>query len=255
MPDVVAGFIDGDGQPDCPKCGGRGAIDYKPPGAVVPGVLTCSCVHERDIRLNMERGWRGLSSARPQPSQLHKKVDYNLWLTVDMKTFRRMLNAVCLKKRSDWRFQVSSDADLMTAWLSTIPSEDLIDADVGLIRMSMEASTKFAALVDLVEPPDLLILCVSVKAARNSAMPEVLLEALQHRNYLNKPTWIVDEPNKRLEDGHIAFDAEVGSFLRTWEHIDVDAQIKVHKSRAVQGASKATKLRNKLDPRFDVGEE
>jgi len=199
--------------------------DHTPEGAVVPGVLTCPCVRDRDIRMNMERGWRGLSTADPvRESWLEEYTDKDLWVTADSRTFRRHMRLIAHGMGPHWRFQVSSDADLMDAWLSHIGPQELYDADVNLLRAQNEqVSSRFPALVDLFEPPALLVISVSVKAARNAAMPEVLLEALQHRAHLGAPTWIVDLPNKPLGPDHIAFSDGVGDFLWEWPHITLDA--------------------------------
>jgi len=197
--------------------------DHTPEGAVIPGVLTCPCVRDRDIRLNMERGWRGLSTAVPvEESWLEDYSDQDLWVTSETRVLRRHIHRVAYDQGPYWRFQVSSDADLMDAWLSHIGPQELYDADVNRLRAQAEqVSSKFPALVDLVEPPALLVICVSVKAARNAAMPEVLLEALQHRAHLGVPTWIVDLPNKPLGPDHIAYSDGVGDFLWSWPHISL----------------------------------
>ncbi len=212
-------FPDGDGLSDCSACRGRGAIDFTPPGAVMPGVIICSCVRDRDIKANMQRGWRGLADVPPPPgmSPLREFVEQDLWVTSSTGIFRRHLYDVAYNQGPNWRFQVSSDADLMDAWLSRIDDTEIFDPDVDRIR-HQRVSHRYPALVDLVEPPALLILCVSVKVARNVAMPEVLLEALQHRSHTMRPTWVVDDPNRQLVPGHIAYSEAVDDHLAEWEH-------------------------------------
>lgn len=218
MTDIIE-FPQGDGDHDCPICRGRGALDYKPEGAIVPGVRTCQCVQARDIKLNLDRGWRGLSRVdQAEETSLTEYLESDLWVTAQHAVFQQHLSAAAYTKGPWWRFQVSSDADLMEAWLSRIPTDDVYDPDVGRIR-AQQVSHRYVALVDLIEPPELLILRVAVKVARNIAMPEVLLEALQHRDHLDKPTWIVDQPSRPLTEGHIAYSEEVGSFLADWPHI------------------------------------
>jgi hypothetical protein len=173
----------------------------------------------------MERGWRGLSLV-VNPVDETWLSDYarrDLWLTVSTKGLRQNLYRVAYEQGQHWRFQVSSDADMMDAWLSNIGTSELYDGDVQVLRRKADqVSDRFCALVDLVEPPDLLIICVSVKAARNSAMPEVLLEALQHRAHLAKPTWIVDLPSKPLTMGHISYSDGVAEHLYDWDHYQLD---------------------------------
>lgn len=213
----------GDGHPKCPECKGRGVIDYTPPGKVIPGVKSCRCVQIRDIQANMERGWRGLSrfhSVKKTP--LGDYLDRSIRITASETTLRSHLRRVALAQGAHWRFNVFSDADLMDAWLSRVDVEDIYDPDVEAIRRTA-VSGRFAALVDLVEPPGLLILRLGVKAARNSAMPEVLLEALHHRSMVDKPTWVVDSPAYPLREGHISYDLRVGEYLETWPYVALEA--------------------------------
>jgi hypothetical protein len=119
-----------------------------------------------------------------------------------------------------WYFQVVSDAVLMDAWLSRDIAE-VWDPDVDAIRRTV--SSKYAQLSDLVDPPELLIIQLGVKAARNKAMPEVLLEAL-HRRYLmqdGKPTWLLDQPVYPLAEGHISYSDRIAELLTTWKHVDL----------------------------------
>jgi len=116
---------------------------------------------------------------------------------------------------------VVSDADLMDAWLSA--KLDVRDADVEQMRQKADVR-RFSALVDLAEPATLLIIVCGVKAARNEAMPEVLLEVLHHREHLNKPTWLVDQPSYLLREGpgdykHISYNHNVGDFIAEWKHL------------------------------------
>ena len=216
-------FPEGDGDTNCSICRGRGVVDYTPEGALVPGVRTCPCVQDRDIRLNLDRGWRGLSRVEPvDETLLTEYLDSDLWVTAPHPMFQRHLYTAVYTKGPWWKFQVSSDADMMDAWLSRIPTDEIHDPDVGRIR-AQQVSHRYPALVDLVEPPELLVVCVSVKVARNVAMPEVLLEALQHRDHLDKPTWIIDKPDRPLTTGHIAYSEEAGSFLADWPHIQIVA--------------------------------
>jgi hypothetical protein len=60
-------------------------------------------------------------------------------------------------------------------------------------------------LVDLVEPPQLLIIRLGVKVARNQAMPEVFMEGVQLRLHTGKPTWIWDQPDYPFREGHLCW--------------------------------------------------
>ena len=248
-------YPQGDGHPDCKECQGRGVVAAKPKASTVtyPCVCTakgdadpkckecqgegvrreragplevskpCSCVYIRDVLLNMERGWRKLIKGEPvDGSPLRGKENSDLWVTATKAVFRNHLKHVAARMGPNWRFLVKTDADLMDAWLS--PRLEVMDADVASARMKTQAGG-FHALVDLVEPPELLILLVGVKTARNEAMPEVLLEAMRHREHRELPTWVVDRPDVRITDTtHLSHSAAVISALQDWGRVKLDEE-------------------------------
>ena len=223
MADGYNQFLEGDGHPDCTVCFGRGVVEIpaekRPPMAIGEITQPCQCVLHRDTLANAERGWKGLTKARPlkNPSPLRDFVDDNLWVTAPLALFRMHLRYVAIRE-PHWGFVVVSDADLMDAWLSR--DIEVRDPDVDQLRRS-QVSGQFAGLGDITDPPDMLILRLGVKAARNVAMPEVLLEALQRRIQIDKPTWIIDSPAYPLDSGHIAYDNRVEELLEEWPHLRV----------------------------------
>lgn len=225
----VVDYPSGDGNPNCKECHGRGVVVAPPrPGSVIAGGRTvpCECVIKRDILFNVERGWRGLSSASVIPtSPLVGLESTNLRVTGSQKSIREHLRHVAVRRGPRWMFNVVSDSDLMDSWLARIEDQDVIDADVGQLRRQ-PVTSKYGALVDLVEPPELLIIIVGVKAARNSAMPEVMAEALKHRAHLNKITWIVDQPEYLLATGHISYSDMVGAIISLWKKVSLDGKQK-----------------------------
>jgi hypothetical protein len=223
----------GDGLPNCPKCGGRGFYDSSNKENPVPQVVRCSCTLKKDILRNVERGWKGLTKAdKIGESSLLDKVEDYCHITADDNTLKAHLRFVGLRQGPDWSFKVVSDADLIVAWLAsaTIKGGEIFDPDANKI------STKFLTLVDLIEPPEFLVIKLGVKTANNSAMPRVLLEAIQHRSHLGKITWIVDQPTARLNESHLCYSIEVDHALRDWEKIDLMSNVvsakKTSKSKA-----------------------
>ena len=69
------------------------------------------------------------------------------------------------------------------------------------------------------QPYDLVIFRLGVKAARNTAMPEVLLEALALRDHLEKPTWVWDQPHRPLIEGHRCWSMQVQVELNAWSRV------------------------------------
>jgi hypothetical protein len=217
-----AAFDHGDGDPNCSKCKGHGAIDIPPDlskGRVTPARETCVCVRKRDLKYNVNRGWRGLWKAKPIPeSVLSGWENDNLFITAKASTFKKHLRHVAVRQSPRWHFQVSSDADLVSAWLSNMAQKgaDINDPDVILSDLPP------ISLPELIEPPALLVVMLGIKKARNAAAPEVLHETLHRRMFEDKPTWVVDQPSDRLMQGHLAWSESVDEFLSEWDSFDLE---------------------------------
>ena len=159
----------------------------------------------------------GLSTVEAIPSSpLMGCEDKNLWVTAG-GDFLPHLRHLAVRKPVTWNFRVVSDAELVTAWLSSVAlkGKDILDADAYMV------STKFLTIPDLVVPPDLLVIRMGVKVARNSASSEVLAEALSTRLHEMKPTWVWDEPDRPLNTGHLFWSEAVGRLLRSWDRMGV----------------------------------
>lgn len=235
---MITDYPQGDGLPDCPHCLGRGVIAVPPPAMTPPKQILlwertqpCACVFVRDVARNVERGWRGLLAAPPiAKSVLMDKVTKKLHVTAPSKVFRSHMKHIASRMPPAWGFLVISDADLMDAWLSR--KLDVFDADVVQKRQQADVR-KYEALVDLVEPPELLVIICGVKTARNEAMPEVLLEAIRHRELRGQITWVVDQPGYPLIDGHISYSHALADVMGEWENIKLTKQAVATKLDAV----------------------
>lgn len=159
-------------------------------------------------------------------------------------TFLAHLRHVVIRHPITFSAKVVSDAELVTAWLATIPLQggEIRDADAHKISM------RYMTIPDLVVPPDLLVIRLGVKAARNAASPEVLAEALGIRMHEGKPTWLWEEPHNLLGPDHIMWSEQVGRILRTFEVIKelesprgIEASLrKVRSAQAPTSAGKKT---------------
>lgn len=210
----------------CPICSGLGSLETGRTHMGLPIMEPCKCVLIKSIYRNLERGWSGLATAPRIPSSpLMDYVRQDLYITANDETLRSHLKYVGIRMDVNWSFQVVSDADLMTAWLANVAlsGKDIYDFDVSSAAgRSLEKFT----LLDLVEPPGLLIIRLGVKVARNSAMSEVFQEALTLRDHVNRPTWVVDQPGNRINQisdiPHRCYSPEAVSFLERWEHLVLD---------------------------------
>jgi len=204
----------------CPRCYGRGAIDLEETHHGVPMTRPCECVLARDTIRNLNRAWRGLSDApRIGGSPLIEHTNQCAYITASTDTFRAHLRHVGIKQGRNWSFCVASDSELITAWLGSVglSGKEILDPDAASV--SMEKLT----LVDLVDPPDLLIIRLGVKSARNVAMSEVFLEAIAHREHTRKPTWVVDQPGHKFNPSHLCYSEVAAEILSQWGHFPLDS--------------------------------
>lgn len=206
-------------------------VEAKIPGP--PAVMLCLCVLARDVRANVERGWPGLMAVTSRPSNLKNVTTENVWVTTPMVTFKAYFKYLAVRQGPKWSFLVRNDADLMSAWLAG--KNEVSDADVERVHngeIGAGHSDRNLDLELLVLPPTLLVIVLGVKTARNSAMPEVLLEALRLRLYAGKPTWLIDQPTCPFQDGnvqlgtkpHISWSETTADIVSSWRHIEISAK-------------------------------
>jgi hypothetical protein len=203
----------------CDKCYGTGALDAGTDARGIPLTKPCPCQIARDTLRNVNRGWAGLANApKVKSTPLMEHRDKDLYLTATDDSLRAHLRHVALRSGPYWGFKVATDSDIMTAWLAPVAlaGKEVLDPDAATV------STEKATLVDLVDPPELLILRLGVKSARNSATPEVLLEALYHRAHVGKPTWVVDQPSRRFDPSHLAYCEDALYHIQRWERVVLD---------------------------------
>ena len=238
-------FPSGTGDKDCPKCLGRGVIPADLPGFPGAGTQNCVCVFKRDLIANVARVWPVLLSVDSvEESPLLRQTRRSVWITASNYTFRRHLRYVAFRMGTQWDARVIADATLITAWLST--AKNVRDPDVLVARGENEAegmrdtpSDHFYTLVDLAVPFDLLIIRLGVKAAKNREMPNVLAEAINERELLGKPTWVVDSPTKPLAPGHICYNDTVADMLDGFHRVILREESSAALAEGAQYAPKA----------------
>lgn len=201
---------------DCPKCHGTGMIKQASEPPHPPQYERCVCALRKDILANVERGLVGLSKAPAIKSSPLIGLDTeNVWVTAG-STFLSHLRHVAVRRPPSWFFRVTSDAEMVTAWLASVAlkGQDILDPDAYVV------STKHLTITDLVTPPDLLVVRMGVKVARNEAACEVFAEALSERGHLGKPTWVWDEPHHPLNPGHLFWSGEARRILAGYTRIE-----------------------------------
>lgn len=206
--------------PKCPQCDGSGMVPAKFEPPHPPTFERCECVLKRDVLENVERALKGLSEApKVSESPLSDLTEKDCWVTAG-DSFLGHLRHVGVRKPPTYFFKVVSDAELVTAWLGSIAlnGKEILDAD------AYKVSTRFVTVPDLVVPPDLLVIRMGVKVARNQAASEVLAEALNIRMHEGKPTWLWDEPAHPLNAGHLFWSDAVGRILTRYKRVGLSPE-------------------------------
>jgi hypothetical protein len=213
---VSASYAD----PDCPDCGGHGFIYGE---SMLDGGRTCHCMMDALKRQNMERIWPSLSKAPEIPGlrekpPLRSLLKRNIWITAKEGVLRAHIKALAYTQSEMWDVLVISDADLVDTWLATAKAQGhkIFDTEIA------DRKSRFAAMAiaELVEPPDLVIFKLGVKQAPNKETNSVLLESVNLRRHLGRPTWIIDQPDHRIDsDFHKGYSDLLHGLISHWPHI------------------------------------
>lgn len=202
----------------CKNCHDFGYIQVDDGHYGIPQAIPCSCTLKKALGVQAQKAWVGLEVVPIKKTSLLKgKVRENVVITAHKgELMLHMRSALAHHARPEEFVKVVSDATLISAWLS-----NLARSDSEIIDPDFKRDVRVATLEDLAESPTLLVIRLGVKTARNSAMPEVLAETIELRQHLGKPTWLVVEPEKPLEEGHISWSRAVDDALDGWERIGI----------------------------------
>lgn len=230
---------------ECKKCGGLGYTQTDDGHMGMPQAIQCDCVVDKQIDEQAERAWTHLSVAPIRKrSLLNKKCHKNLVITATTDQLRLHLRSALGNLRNPNLFvKVIGDHTLMSAWLGSmmIQGKDIADPD-------FQRDLKVYSLDDLAEAPHLMVIRLGTKVARNAAMSEVVTETIEIREHLNKPTWLIIDPDKPLEEGHIAWSRLLEDTIHTWDRINLNentsrsSRTKSNKSVTNMGQHKRVKL-------------
>ena len=203
----------------CKKCGGLGYIQKDNGHMGMPQAIQCDCVVDKALDEQAERAWTHLSVAPVRKrTPLNNKCHKNLVITATTDQLRLHLRSALGNLRNPNLFvKVIGDHTLMSAWLGSmqIQGKDIADPD-------FQRDLKVYSLDDLAEAPYLMVIRLGTKVARNAAMSEVVVEANEVRQHLKKPTWLIIDPDKPLEEGHIAWSRLLEDTIHHWDNINLN---------------------------------
>lgn len=203
----------------CSICGGHGYIQKDDGHYGIPEAIRCDCMVDKALREQAERAWVHLGKVPVRKrTPLKGGCVKNLLISSEKDTLRLHLRASLAEFcQTDKFIKVVGDHTLMSAWLGgmSLQGRDIADPD-------FQRDLKVYSLEDLAESPYLLVIRLGTKMARNSAMSEVLVETIEMREHLSRPTWVVEEPDKPLEQGHLAWSRELEDAIEGWDRIRLD---------------------------------
>jgi hypothetical protein len=218
---------------ECKKCGGLGYTQTDNGHMGMPQAVQCDCVIDKAIDEQAERAWTHLSVAPIRKrSMLNGKISKNLVITATTDQLRLHLRSALGNVRNPNLFvKVIGDHTLMSAWLGSmmIQGKDIADPD-------FQRDLKVYSLDDLAEAPYLMVIRLGTKVARNAAMSEVVTETIEIREHLKKPTWLIIDPDKPLEEGHIAWSRLLEDTIHPWDRINLN-----EKTSSSRSPSRSTK--------------
>ena len=205
----------------CEKCGGTGYQQIEGHFGI-PAAIQCECVLERALKVQAEKAWTNLGLVPVKDSSiLDGKTTKNLLISSHQNMLRVHLRTAFSNLKTPSLFmKVIGDHTLMSAWLGSLHAQGLAVADPDFQR-----HLKVYSLEDLAESPHLLIVRLGTKMARNSAMPEVLVECIEMREHLKKATWLVEEPTKPLEEGHLSWSPTLQLMIEGWERVRISEKV------------------------------
>lgn len=221
-------------KPDCKMCKGTGKVRVVVGENEPPKQKVCDCTIASRLIENAERGWTGVTKGEVvKSSPLSSLTETNVYITGDLNWLKAQVRHIAIRKPLTWRYKLITDKEIMASWLATasLAGVDIIDKE------AFEITTAKLSIEDLVQPYDLVIFRLGVKAARNTAMPEVLLEALALREHLELPTWVWDQPTRPLHDGHRCWSMAVELELRQWERVRMNGTVRGRSTPIIEDVS------------------
>lgn len=198
---------------NCPTCGGSGYIEQWEPGKV-PYTVRCKCLKKKELAQALNRVWPGLGrSVGVVDSPLAGYLGKNLWASGSKASIKAHLREVIVKSGRPGDFRVYDDVDLPRAWLGELKDYEIIDVELSL------TTPQARDLTELIDLPKQLVLFLGVKHNPMQTMPRTLLETLNRRERVDKPTWVFDSSEYPLTDGHVCFSGDIMDYLSPWDHI------------------------------------
>ena len=194
--------------PNCPKCKGSG---YKSVGdqwdIVNSKVKRCSCVIKEMYKEHLGPAFSNVGSVKKSPYL--KLCDKDAYITSLSTDFYPHLKGILITKGLDFKFSLTNDDRILRVWLS---QDNMGEEDTENYVTSLHSFERF----------DLVILELGLTSYKNQALPGVLTELIKIRNFVNKPVWVVDSPERPFNSGHLAYSLDLDVLLKRFERVKIE---------------------------------
>lgn len=198
-------------KPLCGLCGRQDAIPCKGVGTTLvagvdargnPMTYTQTCPSLLIKHFNKKIGPNIAKAPFAHDSPFASLLKTNVFITAERRELDPHLKTALWKAGPDFFFRLTTDAQVLDAWLSKERAASAVEKDYSSLR-------------DLVEQPDLLILYLGVVSYPNRALPGIIQETLELRGFEGKPTWVVTSKTKPLVEGlNLCYSADLVHYLQ-----------------------------------------
>lgn len=146
------------------------------------------------------------------------EVQFKQWVGGAIYNADEREESFLLDRLEDNLFIRASHQNFLSHWKHTLQQQEFtffwrLVTDSKIRDIFVGNDEKFHALSSLVHNPELLVIRMGVLSYKNVAMPGLILEALKIRQFEDKPTWVVNDPDNPFQKGHLAWSGELEYFL------------------------------------------
>lgn len=190
---------------NCEKCGGTG---YLPMSEDDEEYSVLKDMYGTDMIAGMAR----------ERCDCLLEVQFQQWVGGAIYNAETREESELLEHLDDDLFIRASHQQFLAHWKHTLRHQDFtffwrLVTDSKMRDIFVGNDEKFHALSSLVHNPELLVIRMGVLSYKNVAMPGLILEALKIRQFEDKPTWVVNDPDNPFKAGHLAWSGELEYFL------------------------------------------
>jgi len=190
------------GDPNCPHCKGAGYLPLTEEDAeyqrlvevygeyadAYMTVKRCSCLEERRFRSKV--GNAVFNADVIGDNELEPFEGKNVFLQANRPDFLAHFRSFLWRRPLDYYWRMTTDMDLIDIFLGK--------------------SEEWASVSNFSRGPDLLVLQLGYQSYKNVALSGIVLECLKARQFVDKPTWVVNPHELHFVQGqHLAWSPEL----------------------------------------------